>query len=222
MKKRIVMICALLVSGTLAFAQKSSKNALEQMGQPVEKAYKAVEKGVVDGYKAVEKTFVDGYKSVENAFVEPFNDTLSKSVHYRKRYRADIELSYHVNDSWFFTTSHGYGFGNGLYIGGGSGFGVEYVPDYYAEADCLLPLFADLKYSFLNKAASPFLSLKAGGYANVDSEEVKGIRLFVNPAIGVEIKRFSIRAGYEYQHKVWGIDKGANKHNFKCSVAFTF
>ena len=110
MKKRIVMIYALLVSGTLAFAQESSKNALEQMGQPVEKAY-----------KAVEKTFVNGYKSVENAFVEPFQDSLSKSVHYRKRYRADIELSYHINDSWFFTTSHGYGFGNGLYIGGGSG-----------------------------------------------------------------------------------------------------
>ncbi|MBO7277520.1 MAG: hypothetical protein J6U84_06110 [Bacteroidales bacterium] len=124
MKKRIVMICTLLISGTMAFGQDENKNSLEQMGEPVKKAYKAVEKGVVDGYKAVEKTFVDGYKSVENAFV--------------------------------------------------------------------------------------------------DSEEVKGIRLFVNPAIGVEIKRFSIRAGYEYQHKVWGIDKGANKHNFKCSVAFTF
>ena len=30
------------------------------MGEPAKKAYKAVEKGVVDGYKAVEKTFVDG------------------------------------------------------------------------------------------------------------------------------------------------------------------
>lgn len=53
----------------------------------------------------------------------------AKSVHYREGYRADVELSCNIHEIWHFSSSHGYAFGNGLYVGGGAGFSAEYVPD---------------------------------------------------------------------------------------------
>ena len=82
----------------------------------------------------------------------------------------------------------------------------------------LLPLFADLQYNFCNSVVSPFVGIRAGGYAHVNSEEVEGVRVFVNPAVGLEIKRFSIRIGYEYQHNAWGFEQGNNKHRLRCGV----
>ena len=49
-------------------------------------------------------------------------DTVSTSRMYRKHYRADIELSWTNPNIWGITSSHGYSFGNGLYVGGGVGF----------------------------------------------------------------------------------------------------
>lgn len=73
-------------------------------------------------FEKVGKPFKKGYKAVENAFVEPFTDTVSTSRMYARKYRADIELSWSNPNTWGITSSHGYSFGNGLYVGGGAGF----------------------------------------------------------------------------------------------------
>lgn len=90
---------------------------------------------------------------------------------------------------------------------------VEPVPLY------LVPVFADVKYSFINRLASPFVSLKGGAYADITNS---GLRTFANPAVGVDIGRFSIKVGYEYQLGCWGNGDGVHTHQVKCGVGFTF
>ena len=148
---------------------------------------------------------------------KPFSDTISTSRMYARKYRADIELSWSNPNTWGITSSHGYSFGNGLYVGGGAGFAAEWNGK--DEPLYLVPVFADVKYSFINRLASPFVSLKGGAYADITNS---GLRTFANPAVGVDIGRFSIKVGYEYQLGCWGNGDGVHTHQVKCGVGFTF
>ena len=83
----------------------------------------------------------------------------NKSRMYNKSYRADVELTWQNPRTWGIASSHGYSFGNGLYVGGGAGFSAEFT-DYKTKPAFLLPLFADVKYSFLNKLAHTLCQCK--------------------------------------------------------------
>ena len=50
----------------------------------------------------------------------------------------------------------------------------------------------------------------------------KGIRTFTNPAVGLDVARFSLKVGYEYQLGFWGHLDGEHMHNVKLGVAYTF
>ena len=162
------------------------------------------------------------------------------NVGYNRGYRADIELSWADKSVWGITSSHGFSFGNGIYVGGGAGFGAEltknpvatasvaedvidpeysYTPESNWNASYLVPVFADIKYSFLNTLLTPFVSLKGGAVADITN---KGIRTFANPAVGLDIARFSLKVGYEYQLGFWGHLDGKHMHNVKLGVAYTF
>ena len=79
-------------------------------------------------------------------------------------------------------TSHGYSFGNGLWVGGGTGLSF---PSPY---DLFFPLYSEVKYSFTaDRPASPFLSARIGAMTNFDES-----RMILNPAFGVDIKRFTV------------------------------
>lgn len=232
----IFMVCAILFAGAAVSAQEttdtlvvvvkhdnSGNTYFEKLGKPFKDGYKAVETGVVSGYKVVETTFVNGYKAVEDAFVQPFKDTVSTGLMYTKRYRADIELSWSNPATWGITSSHGYSFGNGLYVGGGAGFAAEFTKNDDSENSWthtyLVPVFADIKYCLINMKATPFISMKAGGYADITNS---GLRTFVNPALGLDLGRFAIKVGYEYQLGFWGHGNGESTHQIKCSVGFVF
>ena len=162
------------------------------------------------------------------------------NVGYNRGYRADIELSWADKSVWGITSSHGFSFGNGLYVGGGAGFGAEltknpvatasvaedvidpeysYTPEADWNASYFVPVFADIKYSFTKTLASPFVSLKGGAVADITN---KGIRTFANPAVGLDIARFSLKVGYEYQLGFWGHLDGVHLHNVKLGVAYIF
>ena len=49
-----------------------------------------------------------------------------------------------------------------------------------------------------------------------------GIRTFANPAVGIDIARFSLKVGYEYQLGFWGHLDGEHLHNVKLAVAYIF
>ncbi len=217
------MVSALVVSGAVLQAQEvsSTKDTLVVVikHESGEGFFETVGKPFKKGYKAVENAVVGGYQSVEDAFVETFTDSVKININFRRGYRADLGLSCTIPDAWGITSSHGFSFGNGLYVGGGTGFAAEFFPDYKTKPTYLVPVFADIKYNIWNKLASPFVSLRTGGYADVTNT---GIRYFLNPAMGVDIGRFGIEVGYEYQVGVWRNSLGTSRHNLKCGVAFTF
>ena len=224
MKRFLTIFCAIAFSTAALSAQEAdstivtiSKDTLVVIvkHEKGDSFFETVGKPFKRGYNAVEKAVVDGYEATENAFVEPFTDTETASRMYRKGYRADIELSWANPNHWGISTSHGSCFGNGLYVGGGAGFNA--IMD--EKVTFYTPVFADIKYNFINRLGSPFVSAKAGGLIDITNS---GIRTFINPALGVDISRFSIKVGYEYQFGCWGFGKGSHSHQVKCSVGFTF
>ena len=133
-------------------------------------------------------------------------------------YRFDIELSCSIPTIWEFSSSHGYSFGNGLYVGGGAGFYAECLPDYETLPTYYIPVFADVKYNFCNTLASPYVSLKGGVDFDVCNT---GMNININPAIGLDISRYSINFGYDMHHGVWRHSKGTESHYFKVAVGIT-
>ena len=65
---------------------------------------------------------------------------------------------------------------------------------------------------------SPFVSLQAG--IDIDVSNV-GVGIHVNPAVGLDISRFSINFGYDMRYGVWKHGKGIDNHYFKIGVGVT-
>ena len=169
-------------------------------------------------------TFSGSALSAQNNAEKAQKPAYMVNVGYDRGYRADIELSWANKSVWGITSSHGFSFGNGLYVGGGAGFGAEQTknavtPESNWNASYFVPVFADIKYSFTKTPASPFVSLKGGAVADITN---KGIRTFANPAVGLDIARFSLKVGYEYQLGFRGYLDGKHMHNVKLGVAYTF
>ena len=161
---------------------------------------------------------------VKEKQAEALKPAYMANVGYDRGYRADIELSWANKSVWGIASSHGFSFGNGLYVGGGAGFGAELTketdtPESNWNASYFVPVFADIKYSFMKTLATPFVSLKGGAIADITNN---GIRTFANPAVGLDIARFSLKVGYEYQLGFWGHLDGKHMHNLKLGVAYTF
>ena len=161
---------------------------------------------------------------VKDKQVEALKPAYMINVGYNRGYRADIELSWANKSVWGIASSHGFSFGNGLYVGAGAGFGAELTketdtPESNWNASYFVPVFADIKYSFTKTVVTPFVSLKGGAIADITN---KGIRTFANPAVGLDIARFSLKFGYEYQLGFWGHLDGKHMHNVKLGVAYTF
>lgn len=162
-------------------------------------------------------------------------DCYMTNVGYRRGYRANVELAWDSSKHWSISTSHGFSFGNGLYVGGGAGFGAVlskmeqkaksdnteniYQPKNSWDASYSVPLFADVKYSFMRSFATPFIDLRGGAIADITDS---GASLFINPAIGVDIARFSIKVGYELQSGCWGSLNNTKASNVKLSIGYTF
>ena len=212
MKRILTIICAIAFSGAALLAQndtiKVSRNGSDTLVIVVK------EKQSIDRQARKEQRLSE--KAQKPAYMI--------NVGYNRGYRADIELSWANKSVWGITSSHGFSFGNGLYVGGGVGFGAELTqntktPETNWNASYFVPGFADIKYSFTKTQVAPFVSMKGGAIADITN---KGIRTFANPAIGLDIARFSMKVGYEYQLGFWGHLDGKHMHNVKLGVAYTF
>ena len=225
MKRILTIFCAIAFSGAALSAQnetiKVSRNGSDTLVIVVKE--KSIDRQAKKEQRLAEKAQKPAYMVNEG---------------YNRGYRADIELSWANKSVWGITSSHGFSFGNGLYVGGGAGFGAEmtknttasivhdvtgpeysYTPGLSWNASYFVPVFADIKYSFTKTLTSPFVSLKGGAVADITN---KGIRTFANPAVGLDIARFSLKVGYEYQLGFWGHLDGKHMHNVKLGVAYTF
>ena len=148
-------------------------------------------------------------------------DAQSKDyVDYERGYRADIAVSTSISEQYTLSTSHGFSFGNGLYVGGGVGFTAETFLNFEDTPHYLVPLFADVKYTFLNKRVSPFVSARVGGVFNT---EYKMNRMLINPMVGINVRHFTVGLGYELQHAFKGvIENKASMHNVHLRVGYIF
>ena len=141
-------------------------------------------------------------------------------VDYERGYRADIAVSTSISEQYTLSTSHGFSFGNGLYVGGGVGFTAETFLNFEDAPHYLVPLFADVKYTFLNKRVSPFVSARVGGVFNT---EYKMNRMLINPMVGINVRHFTVGLGYELQHAFKGvIENKASMSNVHLRVGYTF
>lgn len=214
MKRFLTIFCAIAFSGAALSAQNNADTIRVNRNESdtlviIVKEKQSIDRQAKKGQRLAEKALKPDYMA---------------NVSYNRGYRADIELSWADKSVWGITSSHGFSFGNGIYVGGGAGFGAELTkntvtPESNWNASYLVPVFADIKYSFLNTLATPFVSLKGGAVADITN---KGIRTFANPAVGLDIARFSLKVGYEYQLGFWGHLDGKHMHNIKLGVAYTF
>ena len=119
---------------------------------------------------------------------------------FKKGYQGDIEIgNYAVFGKDKFggliqaTTTHGYRFGNGMFIG--AGFGVGY--DLAVDDGPVIPFYMDAKYNFLDAAVSPFASVRTGcRYSGSPRTEM--FQPFIAIAGGIDVGRFSVKLGYDY------------------------
>lgn len=230
MKRILTIICAIAFSGAPLSAQNNADTIKVNRNESDTLVIIVKEKQPVDRQARKEQRIAD----------KPLKSAYMINVGYDRGYRADIELSWANKSVWGITSSHGFSFGNGLYVGGGAGFGAEliknpvaaasiadnvidpeysYTPESNRNASYFVPVFADIKYSFTKTLAAPFVSMKGGAIADITN---KGIRTFANPAVGLDIARFSLKVGYEYQLGFWGHLDGNHMHNVKLGVAYTF
>ena len=230
MKRFLTIFCAIAFSGAALSAQNNADTIRVNRNESDTLVIIVKEKQLIDRKAKKEQKLAE--KAQRPAYMI--------NVGYNRGYRADIELSWADKSVWGITSSHGFSFGNGLYVGGGAGFGAEltknpvatasvaedvidpeysYTPEADWNASYSVPVFADIKYSFTKTLAAPFVSLKGGAIADITN---KGIRTFANPAVGLDIARFSLKVGYEYQLGFWGHLDGEHMHNIKLGVAYTF
>ena len=210
MKRILTIICAIAFSGAALLAQNNADTI-------------RVNRNGADTLVIIVKEKLSAKKEMRHAEKEQ-RPAYMVNVGYNRGYRADIELSWANKSVWGITSSHGFSFGNGLYVGGGAGFGAELTkqadtPESKRNASYFVPVFADIKYSFMKTLASPFFSLRGGAIADITN---LGVRTFASPAIGIDIARFSLKVGYEYQLGFWGHLDGKHMHNVKLGVAYTF
>ena len=214
MKRILTIICAIAFSGAALSAQNNVDTIkVNRIGSDtlviIVKEKQAVDRQAKKEQRLAEKAQKPAYMVNEG---------------YNRGYRADIELSWTNKSVWGIASSHGFSFGNGLYVGGGAGFGAELKKqadtlESHWNASYFVPVFADIKYSFSKTLASPFVSLRGGAIADITN---LGVRTFASPAVGLDIARFSLKVGYEYHLGFWGYLDGKHIHNMKLAVAYTF
>lgn len=118
-----------------------------------------------------------------------------KNLYYEKGYLGNVAVGGTVGLSNDFgsrttlLTSHGYSFGNGAFVGLGTGVMMDFA------GNCTIPLFTNFKYSFINNTVSPFIDYKMGG----SIYDLSSVNLFVSPSVGVDVGRFSFSIGYILQ-----------------------
>lgn len=140
---------------------------------------------------------------------------------YRKGYSSNIELGIIAKEYPYgsLSTTHGYNFGNGWFIGGGAAFQSGLFPRIFSypvpaepaagndeiinmehhsneqfEGGFLLRGYLDARYAFRNSRFSPFVEVSAGPTYDLALE---AFGAFLKPSAGISYGRMSFSAGLD-------------------------
>ena len=116
---------------------------------------------------------------------------------FEKGYRGSVGVGGNVsvtkgwpNSAVELTTSHGYSFGDGMYVGAGVGFNLD-----MSGVDVGIPVFLDVKYNLVDWKLSPYIDCRMGmefmTYENLD------YGFLASPGIGFDYRDMSLRVGYK-------------------------
>ena len=115
MKRFLTIFCAIAFSGAALSAQNNADTIKVSRSGSDTLVIVVKEKHSIDRQAKKEQRLAE--KAQKPAYMI--------NVGYNRGYRADIELSWANKSVWGITSSHGFSFGNGLYVGGGAGFGAQ-------------------------------------------------------------------------------------------------
>lgn len=115
MRRILTIICALTFSGAALSAQNNADTITVNRNESDTLVIIVKEKQSVDRQAKKEQRLAE--KALKPAYMV--------NIGYNRGYRADIELSWANRYVWGISSSHGFSFGNGVYVGGGTGFGAE-------------------------------------------------------------------------------------------------
>ncbi len=181
MKRFLTIFCAIAFSGVALSAQNNADTIRVSRDKSDTLVIIVMDKQAVDRQAKKEQRLAEKAQKPVYMVNEGYN----------RGYRADVELSWANKSVWGITSSYGFSFGNGLYVGGGAGFGAELTknpvaiasvaddvidPEYsYTlesnwNASYFVPVFADIKYSFTKTLAAPFVSMKGGAIADITNK----------------------------------------------------
>ena len=191
-----------------------SKNILTSSSYiPMNEAKKSVEKlyKKVDLFHRIEtadnSTFVYQMDEIEKMIKEPIKRKSSGSNSrsgLQSGYKGIIELGYQIGiegyddamDRLKLNIINGYQINPHLSLGLGTGL------RYYLDEDAvLIPIFADLRVSFMSKNVLPYFSLGVGYSFSADNS-FAGVGVILEPSIGVSFKvskKFAINLGCGYE-----------------------
>ncbi len=124
MKRILTIICTIAFSGVALSAQNNADTIRVNRNGADTLVIIVKEKQSIDRQDRKEHRLAE--KAQKSAYMI--------NVGYDRGYRADIELSWANKSVWGITSSHGFSFGNGLYVGGGAGFGAVLTKNPVATA----------------------------------------------------------------------------------------
>ena len=124
MKRFLIILCAIAFSGAALSAQNNADTIRVSRNESDTLVIIVKEKQAVNRQAKKEQRIAE--KALKPAYMV--------NVGYDRGYRADIELSWSNKSVWNISSSHGFSFGNGLYVGGGAGFGAELTKNPVATA----------------------------------------------------------------------------------------
>lgn len=146
---------------------------------------------------------------------------------FRKGPAGMVEIGTLFNQGYsgsYVSVSSGYNVLHGLFTG--AGIGVKNQKFLSPGVNSfLVPVFAQVRYSLLNKKFSPFIDLKAGLLADctrsvkspVSPYPDNNIGHFFKGAVGVDYKHFSLSVGDD-----WGTVGGSGKYGWTVGLSYRF
>ena len=145
--------------------------------------------------------------------------TSKYNPYFNKGYVGNVgigsEVYFNSDAGYEVSTSHGYSYGQGTFIGGGA----KYANGFEPNSSGAFSGFLEARHSFLDRIVSPFVDCRIG----VRVSEFGYLGTVVSGGIGVDICRFSMGisymhgGGYEYSAKGYVFSNG-----FRFSVAYAF
>ena len=129
---------------------------------------------------------------------------------WKKGYRGEVEVKMKVSvlkdvptDNYEISTTHGYAFGEGAFLGVGLGLNERLE----------IPVYFQAEYHIIDRKVSPFVSLRGGAQLSTSQKTI--FAGFVNPSVGLDMGCFYTKLGYKVLSGRFPVQAGTDNPYFQ-------